>query len=84
MGMKMRLKMKNRSQNYDINRPRAKHGPKYPKFKMCFSIMIATCIRQHMYVLYIYNICYICKYTKYIHDAIKANIVKEILLEEQF
>ena len=29
----MRLKMKNRSQTYDINRPRSRHGPKYTKYK---------------------------------------------------
>ena len=29
----MRLKMKKRSQRYDINRPRLKHGPKYTKYK---------------------------------------------------
>ena len=29
--MKMRLNMKNRSQRYDINRPRPRHGHKYTK-----------------------------------------------------
>ena len=28
----MRLKMKNRSHRYDINRPRPKHGHKYTKY----------------------------------------------------
>ena len=27
--------MKNRSQRYNINRHRARHGPKYAKYKMC-------------------------------------------------
>ena len=32
--MKMRLKMKNRSHRYDINRPRPRNGHKYIKYKM--------------------------------------------------
>ena len=32
MIMKMRLKMKNRSHRYDINRPRAGHEHKYAKY----------------------------------------------------
>ena len=36
----MRLKMKNRSQRYDINRPRLKYGHKYTKYKMYLIIMI--------------------------------------------
>ena len=42
--MKMRLKMKSRSQRYDISRPR--HGRKYNKYKMCLSIMMVICIKQ--------------------------------------
>ena len=38
--MKMRLKMKNRSQRYDIKRPRPRHGHKYSKYEMCLSIMM--------------------------------------------
>ena len=34
MKMKMRLKMKNRSHRYDINRPCPRHGHKYSKNKM--------------------------------------------------
>ena len=33
MAMKARLKMKNRSQRYDINRPRLRHEPKYTKYE---------------------------------------------------
>ena len=46
--MKMRLKMRNRSHRYDINRPRPRHGYKYTKYEMCFSIMIAICTKQHL------------------------------------
>ena len=38
--------MKNRSQRYDVNRPRPKHGPKYTKYKICLSIMMVICIKQ--------------------------------------
>ena len=42
--MKMRLKMKNRSHRYDINRPRPIYGHKYTKYKMCFSIPAGNCM----------------------------------------
>ena len=48
MAMKMRLKMKSRSQRYDTNRPRPRHGPKYTKHKACHVIMMVTCIKQHL------------------------------------
>ena len=40
MTMKIRLKMKNRSQRYDIIRPRLSQRRKYTKYKMCLSIMM--------------------------------------------
>ena len=40
--------MKNRSQRYDINRPWPRHGHKYPKYKMCLSLMTVICIKQHL------------------------------------
>ena len=44
----MRLKMKNRLHRYDINRPRLRHGHKYSEYKMCLSIMMLICIKQHL------------------------------------
>ena len=44
----MRLKMKNRSQWYDINRPRSGHGHKYTLYKMCLSIMMVISLKQHL------------------------------------
>ena len=44
----MRLKMKNRSQRYDINISRPRHGHKYTKSKMCLGIMMVICIKQHL------------------------------------
>ena len=46
--IKMRLKIKNRSQRYDINWPRPNYGHKYTKYKMCLSIMMVLCIKQHL------------------------------------
>ena len=46
--MKMRLKMKNRSQGYEMNRPRPRHGHKYTIYKMCVGIMMVICIKQHL------------------------------------
>ena len=48
MTMKMRLKIKNRSCRYNINRPRSRHGHKYTKYKMCLDIMMVICIKQHL------------------------------------
>ena len=48
MAMEMRLEMKNGSQRYYTNRPRPNHGPKYTKYKMCLSTMVAICIKQDL------------------------------------
>ena len=39
MTMKMRLKMKNRSHRYDINRTRPIHGHKYTKHKIWLYVL---------------------------------------------
>ena len=39
--------MKNRSNRYDINRTRPKHGYKYTKYKICLS-MKTVCNKQHL------------------------------------
>ena len=38
--MKMRMKMKNRSHRYDINRPKSRHGQKYSKYTKYLSIIM--------------------------------------------
>ena len=48
MTMKMRLKMKIGSHRYDMNILRPSHGHKYTKHKMCLSIIVAMCIKQHL------------------------------------
>ena len=40
--------MKNRSQTYDLDRPRPRHGHNYTNYKMCFSMMMVICIKQHL------------------------------------
>ena len=40
--------MKNTSRKYDTNRPRSRHGYKYTKSKMCLSIMMVICVKQHL------------------------------------
>ena len=40
--------MKNRSQKYNINRPRSRHGHNYTKYKMYLSIMMVLCIKQYL------------------------------------
>ena len=46
--MKIRLKIKNRSQKYDINRRTSRNGHNYTKYKMCLSMMMIICIKQHL------------------------------------
>ena len=46
--MKMRLEMKNKSHRYIINRRKPGHGPKYTECKMCLSITMVICIKQHL------------------------------------
>ena len=40
--MKMKMKMKNRSHRYDINRPKSRHGHMYNKYKNRLGMMIIT------------------------------------------
>ena len=44
----MKLKMKNRSQRYEINIPRPRHGRKYTKYKLCLTTVMAICIKQQL------------------------------------
>ena len=46
--MKMKMKKKNRSHRYDINRPRSWHGYKYIKYEKCLCMMMLICINQHL------------------------------------
>ena len=48
MTIKMRLKKKNGSPKYDMNRPRPRHGHEYTKYKMFLNIMMLECIKQHL------------------------------------
>ena len=43
----MRLKIKNRSKRYGINKPRHRHGHKYTKYKIYLSRLIFIC-KQHL------------------------------------
>ena len=45
---KMKMKMKNRSHRYDINKPSSRHGYRYSKYKKFLSIMMVICIKQHL------------------------------------
>ena len=44
----MKIKMKNRSHRYDINRPRSRHGHKYGTYKKYLTMMMFICIKQHV------------------------------------
>ena len=36
------------NEKYDIYRARPRHEHKYTKYKVCLSIMMVTCIKQHL------------------------------------
>ena len=40
--------MKDGSHRCDINRTRSRHGHKYTKNKMCLSMMMVMCSKQHV------------------------------------
>ena len=44
----MKMKIKNRSHRYYINRPRSRHGQEYSKYKKCLSMMMLIYIKQHV------------------------------------
>ena len=44
----MKMKMKNRSHRYDINRPRSSDEHKYSKYKKYLTMMMLICIKQHL------------------------------------
>ena len=46
--MKMRLKMRNGSHRYKINRTRRRYGHMYTKYRMCLSMMMIMCNKQHL------------------------------------
>ena len=40
--------MINRSHRYDINRTRPRRDYEYKKYKMCLSVMMVMCNKQHL------------------------------------
>ena len=46
--MTMKMKIKNRSHRYDINRPKTRYWHKYSKYKNYLVMMIVICIKQHL------------------------------------
>ena len=48
MAVKMWLEMKYRSQIYNMNRYRTRHGHKYTKYKMYLTMMKGISIKQHL------------------------------------
>ena len=46
--MNMKIKMKNTSHRYDINRPTSRHGHEYCKYKNCFTMMYQATPKQYL------------------------------------
>ena len=51
----MKMKMKNRSYRYDINKSKSRHGYKYGKYKKCLSMMMLICIPGGIYLRKVNN-----------------------------
>ena len=51
----MRVKMKNRSHRYDMNRTRSGHDYKYTKYKMCLSMMMIMCNNEAEFITKLSN-----------------------------
>ena len=74
MAMKARLKMKNRSQRYDINRPRLRHEPKYTKYEsvvyppslavnMKCLVYLGPCLSLDLFMSYLCDLFFIFSLT---------------------
>ena len=46
--IKMKINMKKRLHRHNINRPRSRHRHKYSKYEKCLTMVMRTCIRQHL------------------------------------
>ena len=46
--METKMKIKNISHRYDINRYRPRYGHKYSKYKKCLSMMLLIYIKEHL------------------------------------
>ena len=44
----MNMKMKNRSDRYDINRPRSRNKHKHSKYKKSLTMMMLICINKNV------------------------------------
>ena len=44
----MKIKIKNISHRFDINRPRSRHGYKYSTYKKCLARMMLILTKQHL------------------------------------
>ena len=42
----MKVKIKNRSHRYDINRPKSRQGHKFSIYNKCLTMILLTCIKQ--------------------------------------
>ena len=50
----MKIKMKNKSHRYNINRPSSGHGHNYSKYRKCLVMMILICLYAYI-PKYIWN-----------------------------
>ena len=44
----MKMRMKNKSHRYNVNKHRCRHGHKYSKYKKYLRMMILLSIKQHL------------------------------------
>ena len=68
--------MKTRSHRYDVNRTRPRHGYEDTMYKMCFSVMMVMCNKQHLSNIWSWN-----------HDKVKQHwfwIEKSVALKSVY
>ena len=65
--IKMKINMKKRSERHNVNRPRSRHRDKYSTYEKCFTMVMLTCIRQHLVNIW-----------SLIHEKVKKELKKSV------
>ena len=83
MAMKVRLKMKNRSQRYDINKPRLRYGPKYTTHfiftaklggytTLKYLVYLGSCLSLGLFMSYLCDLFFIFSLTFIVINSITS------------
>ena len=70
--IKMKINMKKRSHSYNVNRPRSRHRHKYSTYEKCLTMVMLTCITQHLVNIW-----------SLIHEKVKKELKKALLIKKR-